>query len=338
MNGDSKVRASHSTTSVISNSDNRTVERSSHYSMISRHLQSPRLGRHIDNANNQEPANSTLPVEDSIVLEECHDPMQSSADLKCPLCRGSVSGWIPAGEVRKYLNEKLRACSHDFCKFVGTYEQLREHARTAHLLANPAHVDLSRKRTWDRLEREQEFGDVISAIRSQNPGAIIVGDYVIETRDVMSPDENTGDESNDEWSSPVRASVESPDNRYGSSSLWLNETPESPIMWADERHGLPRLQSQNNRVFPRFSFSDRTSSRSDWHSIRRPSTHNMVRRGFLNRHNRNSSDYRGIRRPLFDRSNGGNHRSSINRSLDDPSFVPRRQRLRYTHRSHHARD
>ncbi|XP_006657636.1 uncharacterized protein LOC102713833 isoform X2 [Oryza brachyantha] len=290
MNGDSKVRASHSTTSVISNSNNRTVERSSHYSMIPRQ-------RRTNNANNQEPANSTLSVEDSIVMEECHDAMQSSADLKCPLCRGSVSGWIPASEVRKYLNEKLRACSHESCKFVGTYEQLREHARTVHLLAKPAHVDLSRKRTWDLLEREQEVGDVISAIRSQNPGAIIVGDYVIETRDAMSPDENTGDESNDEWYSPVQDSLESPDN------------------------------------------SDRSSSRSDWHSIRRPSSRNPVRRGFFSRqHMNSSSNYRGFRPQPFDRPNGSNYRSGINRSLDDPSTVPRRQRLRYTHRRHHTRD
>ena len=335
MNGDSKVRASHSTTSVISNSNNRTVERSSHYSMIPRHLQSPRLGRHVNNANNQEPANSTLPVEDSILMEECHDAMQSSADLKCPLCRGSVSGWIPAGEVRKYLNEKLRTCSHDSCKFVGTYEQLREHARTAHLLAKPAHVDLSRKRTWDRLEREQEVGDGISAIRSQNPGAIIVGDYVIETRDAMSPDENTGDESNDEW---WRDSIESPDNRYNSPRLLPNEAPESSIIWADERHGLPRFQPQNNRVLPRISFINRSSSRSDWHRIRRPSRRSLARRGLLNRPYRNNSDYHGFRPQLFDQPNGSSHRSGINRSLDDPSFVPRRQRLRYTHRSHHIRD
>ncbi|KAG8099979.1 hypothetical protein GUJ93_ZPchr0013g35211 [Zizania palustris] len=143
--------------------------------------------------------------------------------------------------------------------------------KTAHLLTKPAHVDLSRKRTWDRLEREQEFGDVISAIRSQNPGAIIVGDYVIETRDAMSPDENTGDESNDEFWSPVRDSVESPDNR--------------------------------------FSFSDRRSSRSVWHGVRRPSTQGLVRRGFLNRHYRNSSDYRSYRSPLFDRLNGSNQRA-----------------------------
>ncbi|XP_006657637.1 uncharacterized protein LOC102713833 isoform X3 [Oryza brachyantha] len=328
MNGDSKVRASHSTTSVISNSNNRTVERSSHYSMIPRQ-------RRTNNANNQEPANSTLSVEDSIVMEECHDAMQSSADLKCPLCRGSVSGWIPASEVRKYLNEKLRACSHESCKFVGTYEQLREHARTVHLLAKPAHVDLSRKRTWDLLEREQEVGDVISAIRSQNPGAIIVGDYVIETRDAMSPDENTGDESNDEWYSPVQDSLESPDNRY----VWPHDAPGSSIFWAEERHGLPRFQPQNNRTQPRFSFSDRSSSRSDWHSIRRPSSRNPVRRGFFSRqHMNSSSNYRGFRPQPFDRPNGSNYRSGINRSLDDPSTVPRRQRLRYTHRRHHTRD
>ncbi|CAD6225934.1 unnamed protein product [Miscanthus lutarioriparius] len=231
--------------------------------MISRRSRSPRLGRHVDNegsyhtnvnsgphpddisrpesdfTNYQEFENSTLPVEGSIVLGECHDAMQSSAEMKCPLCRGSVSGWIPAGDVRQYLDNKLRTCSHDSCKFTGNYEQLREHARTAHVLTKPAHVDLSRKRTWDRLEREQEVGDVISAIRSQVPGVIIVGDYVIETRDDMSPDIDSGDESS-EWYSDH---VESPDNIFDSPRVWPNEVLGSPSIWSDERHSATSQQS-----------------------------------------------------------------------------------------------
>lgn len=333
MNGDSKVCDSHSTSSVLSNSNNRTVQPRSHYSMISRQLLSRSLRRYIDNANNQESANSTLSLGESssIITEECHDAMQISADLKCPLCRGSVSGWIPAGEVRKFLDEKLRICSHDSCNFLGTYEQLREHARTAHLLAKPAHVDISRKRSWDRLEREQEFGDVISAIRSENPGAIIVGDYVIETRDALSPHEDSGEESGDVWWSPVREPIESPDNRHGAPRPWLDGRFGSPSIWPDERHAVPRFLPQ-----PRLPFSNRRSSHADWQGIGRSSAQSLLRQGFSNRHFRLGSSYRGYRHSIFDRHYAGNHRASIGRRQDGPTYAPgRRQRLRYTQRSHH---
>ncbi|KAL6871439.1 hypothetical protein ACP4OV_014268 [Aristida adscensionis] len=347
MNGDSKVP---------------------HYNMISRRSRSPRLGRHVASegsdhsnvnsghnpdgiiarymseiANYHESTNSVLlpVVEGGIVTGECHDAIQSSAEVKCPLCRGSVSGWIPAGEVRQYLDTKFRSCFHDSCKFVGTYEQLREHARTAHLLTKPAHVDVSRKRTWDRLEREQEFGDVISAIRSQIPGAIIVGDYVIDTRDTMSPDIDSGDESGEEWWSEQV----SPDNGLGSPRHWSGETLGSPSNWPVERHGLPRHLSQNNRVprllpqnsraSPRFSFSDRRSLRSDWPGIRRPSTQSLVRRSSSNRYPGHHSNYHGYHRMILNRSNYAGNRGS-NRSPDDPSLPrSRRQRLQYAHRSDH---
>ena len=356
MNGDSKVRASHSTYSVLSNSNIRTVQPRAHYDIISRRSRSPRHGRHVVNeasfrsnvnngqnpdgisrsepefANYQEYENPALSIEGNIVIGGCYDAMQSSAEVKCPLCRGSVSGWIPAGDVRQYLDRKLRTCSHDSCKFVGTYEQLREHARNAHLLTNPAHVDLSRKRTWDRIEREQEVGDVISAIRSQIPGAIIVGDYVIETRDDMSPDIDSGDESNEEWWSD-RDDVESPGSRLDSPSVWPNDMLGSPSIWPDERHNLPRHLPQNNRGQPRLSFSNRRSFNSDWQGIRQPRTQSLLRRGFSNSHSRHRSNYRGYRRTLLDRSYSGAR--DPGRSID-PSLVPsRRQRLRYTYRSHY---
>ncbi|KAK3126890.1 hypothetical protein QOZ80_7AG0564570 [Eleusine coracana subsp. coracana] len=277
-------------------------------------------------ANYQESTNSALSVgEESILAGACHDAMQNSAEMKCPLCRGSVSGWIPAAEVRQYLDKKFRTCSHNSCKFVGTYEQLREHARTAHLLTKPAHVELSRKRTWDRLEREQEFGDVMSAIRSQIPGAVIVGDYVIENRDAMSPDIDSDDEGSEEWS-PVGDQVESTDNRLG--SPWSNETLGSPSIWPDERHGLSRLVPQNNRGSLRQSFSDRRSFHSDWLGVRRPSTQSLLHRGFSTRHMGHGSSYHGYRRTLLDRSYPGNHNAGTSRSLNDPSWGPsRRQRL-----------
>ncbi|KAJ1288386.1 hypothetical protein BS78_02G085900 [Paspalum vaginatum] len=320
--------------------------------VIVRRSRSPRLGRHVDNEgshrtnvssgpnpdgisrsesetdNHQESENSAFSVEGGIVMGGCHDATQNSAELNCPLCRGSVSGWIPAGDVRQYLDNKLRTCSHDSCKFAGTYEQLREHARTVHLLTKPAHVDLSRKRTWDRLEREQEVGDVISAIRSQIPGAIIVGDYVIETRGEMSPDLDSGDESSEEWRSDH---VESPDARLDSPRVWPNETLGPPGIWPDERRNLPRLLPQNNRVSARLPFSNRRSLHSDWRGVRQPSTPSLLRRGFSNRHSGHRSYYHGYRYPLPDRSYAGTREASTSRSLNPPSVPSRRQRLRYTH-------
>jgi hypothetical protein len=349
MNGDSKVRASHSTYSVLSKSNIRTVQPRAHYSIISRRSRSPVFGRPDDTegfyhssvnsgqnpggtvgfesdiANYQESTNSAPVGEGSIVMGACHDAMQNSAEMKCPLCRGTVFGWIPAEEVRQYLDKELRTCSHDSCKFVGTYEQLREHARTAHLLTKPAHVELSRKRTWDRLRHEQEFGDVVSAIRSQIPGAVIVGDYVIETRDAMSRDIDSDDEGSEEWS-PVRDQVELPDNRFG--SPFSNEPLGSPIIWPDERNGLTRLVPQDNRGSLRRSFSDRHSFGSDWLGVRRPSTQSLLQRGFSTRH-LHGSRYHGYRRALLDRSYAGNRNADSSRNLSDPWGPSRRQRLRY---------
>ncbi|KAJ1264560.1 hypothetical protein BS78_08G010500 [Paspalum vaginatum] len=320
--------------------------------VIVRRSWSPRSGRHADNegshrtnvnsgpnpdgvsrsesetANYQEFENLAFSVEGSIAIVTggCHDATQTSTEGKCPLCRGSVSGWIPAGDVRQYLDNKLRTCSHDSCKFAGTYEQLREHARTVHLLTKPVHVDLSRKRTWDRLEREQEVGDVISAIRSQIPGAIIVGDYVIETRDEMSPDIDSGDGSSEEWWS---------DHGLDSPRVWPNRTLRSPGIWPDGRRNLQRLLPQNTRVSTRLPFSSRHSLHSDWRGIRQPSAPSLLRRGFSYRHSGHRSNYHSYRRTLLDRSYPGTRVAGAGRSLNPPLVPSRRQQLRYTHRSHY---
>lgn len=101
--------------------------------------------------------------------------------LKCPLCRGDVLGMMVVEEARLYLDEKVRSCSREECAFVGNYRELRRHARRAHPLTRPGVVDPLRQRAWRRLEHRQEYGDVLSAIRSAMPGAIVFGDYVIET-------------------------------------------------------------------------------------------------------------------------------------------------------------
>ncbi|EYU17977.1 hypothetical protein MIMGU_mgv1a012137mg [Erythranthe guttata] len=44
----------------------------------------------------------------------------------------------------------------------------------------PSDIDPSRQRAWHRLEDRSEYNDVVSAIHSAVPGAVVVGDYMIE--------------------------------------------------------------------------------------------------------------------------------------------------------------
>ncbi|KAL6650358.1 hypothetical protein ACP70R_009283 [Stipagrostis hirtigluma subsp. patula] len=114
--------------------------------------------------------------------------VSSSNQLVCPLCRGSVHGWKIMKEARQYLDEKSRACSREACTFSGNYRELRRHARRVHPTTRPADVDPSRRRAWHRLEHQREYGDILSAIRSAMPGAVVLGDYAIEGGDVFSHD------------------------------------------------------------------------------------------------------------------------------------------------------
>lgn len=105
---------------------------------------------------------------------------EEASNLRCPLCRGRVLGWKVVEEARKYLNLKTRSCSHESCSFSGSYRELRRHARRIHPTVRPADVDPSRQRAWHRLEHQREHNDIVSAIRSAMPGAVIFGDYVID--------------------------------------------------------------------------------------------------------------------------------------------------------------
>ncbi|KAF7816903.1 uncharacterized protein G2W53_030872 [Senna tora] len=101
-------------------------------------------------------------------------------ELLCPLCRMQVKGWTVVEEARKYLNAKKRTCMQDDCCFVGTYKELRKHVRSKHPYARPREVDPIREEKWKRLECERERNDVISTILSSTPGAMVMGDYVLE--------------------------------------------------------------------------------------------------------------------------------------------------------------
>ncbi|XP_057437021.1 uncharacterized protein LOC130729320 isoform X2 [Lotus japonicus] len=108
---------------------------------------------------------------------------ESKLSLKCPLCRGTVLGWEVIEEARNYLNMKKRSCSRDSCSFAGDYLELRRHARRVHPTSRPSNVDPTRERAWHNFERQREVGDIVSAIQSSMPGAVLVGDYVLENGD-----------------------------------------------------------------------------------------------------------------------------------------------------------
>ncbi|XP_057503289.1 uncharacterized protein LOC130786869 [Actinidia eriantha] len=110
----------------------------------------------------------------------CPSENAEASEILCPLCRGQVKGWTVVEPARNYLNTKRRTCMQENCAFVGTYEELRKHVKAKHPRARPREVDPSLAAKWKRLEREREREDVISTIRSSMPGAIVMGDYVIE--------------------------------------------------------------------------------------------------------------------------------------------------------------
>ncbi|KAH9618905.1 hypothetical protein KSS87_013617 [Heliosperma pusillum] len=111
-------------------------------------------------------------------LEE--QELVKKASLKCPLCRGDVLGWTVVEEARNHLNQKCRSCTRESCTFGGNYCELRRHARTVHPGVRPAEVDRSRQRAWRRFEHQREHEDIVSAIRTAMPGAVVFGDYVID--------------------------------------------------------------------------------------------------------------------------------------------------------------
>ncbi|KZV36068.1 hypothetical protein F511_14082 [Dorcoceras hygrometricum] len=108
---------------------------------------------------------------------------EDGSNLICPLCRGNILCWKVVEDARKYLNLKARSCSHESCSFVGNYNELRRHARSIHPTVRPADVDPLRQSAWHMLERQREYNDIVSAIRSAMPGAIVLGDYAIDNGD-----------------------------------------------------------------------------------------------------------------------------------------------------------
>lgn len=131
---------------------------------------------------------------------EHHSKKMEVAELLCPLCRGQVKGWTVVAPARKYLNAKKRACMQHDCSFLGTYKQLRKHVRVKHPLTCPRAVDPMLQEKWKRLECEREQNDVISTIMSSTPGAVVLGDYVIEPNYGGSYSDYDSDSDSDDYS------------------------------------------------------------------------------------------------------------------------------------------
>ncbi|XWS23808.1 hypothetical protein CRYUN_Cryun28dG0047400 [Craigia yunnanensis] len=149
-------------------------------------------------------------MDNSSLISGVGQPTEKSEvpELLCPLCRGQVKGWTVVEPVRKYLNRKKRACMQDMCSFVGTYKELKKHVRAKHPLARPRAVDPVLEEKWKKLENEREQNDVISTIMSSTPGAVVLGDYVIEPgyRGIYR-DEHDSDDSFDDGSVHLDSSV-----------------------------------------------------------------------------------------------------------------------------------
>lgn len=88
--------------------------------------------------------------------------------LECPLCRGEVTGWVIDEPARRFMNSRPRSCSFEKCDFIGTYAELRKHARVGHPFVQPWEVDQERNQKWIRLEHAREVQDVLSAIQSEH--------------------------------------------------------------------------------------------------------------------------------------------------------------------------
>ncbi|WZY78781.1 hypothetical protein YC2023_025165 [Brassica napus] len=90
--------------------------------------------------------------------------------LTCPLCRGNIKEWVVDEPARCFMNAKRRSCSSETCEFSGTYSDLRKHARLLHPGVRPSEADPERQRSWRRLERQRDLGDLLSTLQSSFAG------------------------------------------------------------------------------------------------------------------------------------------------------------------------
>ncbi|XP_010425251.1 PREDICTED: uncharacterized protein LOC104710371 [Camelina sativa] len=108
--------------------------------------------------------------EEGIVATEDDQEKNKPPKLTCPLCRGHIKEWVVVEAARCFMNSKHRSCSCETCDFSGTYSDLRKHARVQHPGVRPSEADPERQRSWRRLERQRDLGDLISTLQSSFGG------------------------------------------------------------------------------------------------------------------------------------------------------------------------
>ncbi|CAG7886597.1 unnamed protein product [Brassica rapa] len=172
------------------------------------HLHSNCLDRFITACSTDSPP-STSPAAPEDDDETLSKVLEESCKPLCPLCRGEVTGWVVVEEARVLLDEKKRCCEEERCRFVGTYTELRQHAKSEHPDSRPSKIDPARKLDWENFQQSSEIIDVLSTIHSEVPRGVVLGDYVIEYGD-----DDGGDGTGDEFE-------EGPGNE-GSSSWWTS--------------------------------------------------------------------------------------------------------------------
>ena len=104
--------------------------------------------------------------EDLVTMQTLSCENDAKSKLVCPLCRGQIKEWKVVEAARHFMNEKSRSCSCETCNFSGTYPDLRKHARLEHPLERPSAVDPERQRSWRRLERQRDLGDLLSTLQT----------------------------------------------------------------------------------------------------------------------------------------------------------------------------
>ncbi|CAL0309546.1 unnamed protein product [Lupinus luteus] len=134
----------------------------------------------ISSSNGQQPRQGSINNQGGLQDSSSLHGESEVSNLSCPLCRGQVKGWTIVEPARDYLNTKKRSCMQDNCTFSGNYKELKKHVRDKHPSACPRAVDPDREQKWRFLQRERERQDVISTVTSAMPGAMVLGDYVIE--------------------------------------------------------------------------------------------------------------------------------------------------------------
>ncbi|KAL0692660.1 hypothetical protein Bca4012_059840 [Brassica carinata] len=219
------------------------------------------------NASKQTPPTETTEASDSreevtvvnqgVVATEA-DQEKGKPKLTCPLCRGHIKEWVVVEDARCFMNAKHRSCSSETCEFSGTYSDLRKHARLLHPGVRPSEADPERERSWRRLERQRDLGDLLSTLqssfggeeRSSNEDGILFDDggwlTVLFLIRVFRPESSGGSRSSSSWSGTSRARSHVGARRRSSSRLW-GESYEGGDAGRSSRDGENNNQSSDGQ-------------------------------------------------------------------------------------------